>query len=306
MRSLEGEFSARIHDLLERLIRLRMYVESAIDFPEEEIDFLSDGAVAQRLDGLAAQVAAVLAEARQGCLLREGMQVVIAGRPNVGKSSLLNRLARREAAIVTAIPGTTRDVLRETISIDGLPLHISDTAGLRDSEDPVERLGIQRARAEIASADRVLLLMDDAQGLAGETLAMMEKEVPPEKLTLIHNKIDLSGREPGLEETSHGITVRLSAKTGAGIELLCRHLKETMGYQQHTEGSFMARRRHLDALQRAAEFLTNGQHQLASQQAGELLAEDLRQAQQALGEITGEFSADDLLGQIFASFCIGK
>ena len=304
LRSLEGEFSRRVHALVADVTALRVYVEGAIDFPEEEIDFLSEGAVVQRLAELTARLNALRAEAQQGSLLREGMQVVIAGLPNAGKSSLLNRLARRDAAIVSAVPGTTRDVLRESINIDGLPLHISDTAGLRHSADLVERLGIERARAEIKRADRVLLVVDDMRGPADEERAMLA-EIPPTKLTVVRNKIDLSGAAPALEEAPCGVTVRLSAKTGAGMELLCRHLKAVMGFQQQGTGSFMARRRHLDALRRAAESLAEGERQLASE-APELVAEELRRAQQALGEITGAVSADDLLGQIFASFCIGK
>ena len=304
LRSLEGVFSRRVHDLMEAVTALRVYVEGAIDFPEEEIDFLSDGEVAGRLRDLRAALEELLGEARQGCLLREGMRVVIAGRPNAGKSSLLNRLARREAAIVTDIPGTTRDVLREAIALDGLPLHVSDTAGLRDSDDPVERLGVARAREEIESADRILLVVDDREA---EDPALLDGAVPPERLTVVRNKIDLSGRAPALDTAADGSArLWLSARTGAGLELLCGHLKEIMGYHQGTEGGFMARRRHLDALRRAGAHLAAGQRQLETQQAGELLAEDLRQAQQALGEITGEVSADELLGRIFSEFCIGK
>ncbi|HHH36465.1 MAG TPA: tRNA uridine-5-carboxymethylaminomethyl(34) synthesis GTPase MnmE [Gammaproteobacteria bacterium] len=304
LRSLEGEFSRRIHALVEAVTALRVYVEGAIDFPEEEIDFLTEGEVSRRLQALRNELSALQDEARQGCLLREGMRVVITGRPNAGKSSLLNLLARREAAIVTDIPGTTRDVLREAINLDGLPLHLSDTAGLRDSDDPVERLGVARAREEIGTADRILLVMDDREA---EDLALLDEGVPPERLTVVHNKIDLTGHAPGLETAADGHTrLWLSARTGAGLDLLCRHLKAVMGYHHETEGGFMARRRHLDALRRAGEHLAAGHHQLETQRAGELLAEDLRQAQQALGEITGEVSSDDLLGRIFSEFCIGK
>lgn len=306
VRSLEGEFSARIHALVERLIRLRMYVESAIDFPEEEIDFLSDGRIAAELTTLMEDLDGVLAAAQQGRLLREGMTAVIAGRPNAGKSSLLNALAQRDAAIVTDVPGTTRDVLREHIHLSGLPLHIIDTAGLRDSNDPVESQGIQRAWSEIAKADVILLVVDDQIGVCEESrrnLARFPAELP---VTVVHNKIDLSGRAPTAWRDELGEHIAISAKQGTGLEALRQHLMAAMGYRSGGEGGFMARRRHIEALQRAARFVDHGQAALKEQRAGELLAEDLRQAQQALGEITGAFSADDLLGKIFSEFCIGK
>lgn len=310
VRSLQGEFSRRIDALVERLVALRIYVEAAIDFPEEEIDFLADGKVATDVERLRADIEQILAEARQGSLLREGMNVVIAGRPNAGKSSLLNALAGREAAIVTAVEGTTRDVLREHIHIDGMPLHIIDTAGLRESTDEVERIGIDRAWAEINQADRILLLLDssaDAEG-QGQALAqeLRERLPPGTPLTLVRNKIDVSGEGPGLDESQAVPVVRLSAKTSAGLDSLRDHLKASMGYQSSLEGGFLARRRHLDALDRARDAVLAGQDQLAHHGAGELLAEDLRQAQDALGEITGAMTADDLLGHIFSSFCIGK
>lgn len=329
VRSLQGEFSRRIQSLVDRLIALRIYVEAAIDFPEEEIDFLADGKVAADVEGLLVDLKAVLVEARQGSLLREGMNVVIAGRPNAGKSSLLNALAGREAAIVTAVEGTTRDVLREHIHIDGMPLHIIDTAGLRESTDEVERIGINRAWAEINQADRVLLLVDSnspqssvqtetssghansenitAAQLWKDLARGLENALPPEiPLTLVRNKIDVSQEPPGLDCSGDIPVVRLSAKTGEGIESLREHLKASMGYEASLEGGFLARRRHLDALNRAHEAILAGQSQLASHGAGELLAEDLRQAQDALGEITGTMTPDDLLGHIFSSFCIGK
>lgn len=305
-RSLQGEFSSRINSLVERITALRLYVEAAIDFPEEEIDFLADDSVRERLADIDEALNEILESARQGCLLREGMSVVISGRPNAGKSSLLNRLAQRETAIVTDIPGTTRDVLREHITLDGMPLHIIDTAGLRDSADPVEQLGIQRAREEMARADRILLLVDR---YADPDTAASVDLIPDEhhaKLTLVHNKIDLTGETPVIREEGGITQILLSAATGAGIGLLSQHLKDCMGYHNLGEGSFMARRRHLDALERAREFISHGQQQLEHHQAGELLAEDLRQAQAALGEITGEVTADDLLGKIFGTFCIGK
>lgn len=305
LRSLEGDFSRWVRGLVEGLVELRMYVEAAIDFPEEEIDFLVDSTLAERLRALREQLRALKAAAGQGRLLRDGMTVVIAGRPNAGKSSLLNRLAGREAAIVTDIPGTTRDVLRERIGIDGMPLHAIDTAGLRDdSHDPVEREGIRRAWAEIETADRILLLVDDREGLTAADRALREQLPAETGVTVIHNKIDLTGREPALQIADWGHELWLSAKTGAGLELLREHLKTCMGYHGG-EGSLMARRRHLDALDRAAGALAAADGQLAAR-AGELAAEELRYAQNALSEITGEFTSDDLLTRIFSSFCIGK
>ena len=305
MHSLQGSFSRLVHALVEALIALRIYVEAAIDFPEEEVDFLSDGKVARDLESIIGDLQAVLQQARQGALLREGMKVVIAGRPNAGKSSLLNALSGRDSAIVTAIAGTTRDVLREHIHIDGMPLHIIDTAGLRDAPDEVERIGIERAQREIASADRVLLLLDSSTDTAGAT-PVLPVQVPPQRLTLVLNKTDLSGHPPGLLDSDAPVQIGISATTGAGLNALKQHLKDCMGYTGAGEGGFTARRRHLDALQRAQALLENGRAQLLGAGAGELLAEDLRQAQNALGEITGTFTPDDLLGRIFSSFCIGK
>ncbi len=309
LHSLQGAFSARIHELVEALIRLRIYVEAAIDFPEEEIDFLSDGHVAREFEHIEERLAAVFREARQGALVRDGMRVVIAGRPNAGKSSLLNALSGRESAIVTSIEGTTRDVLREHIHIDGMPLHIIDTAGLRDSPDEVEQIGIQRAWEEIRQADRILLLVDarstDEQRpevLWPEFVAQLPD---PAKLTLIRNKVDLTQESAGFLNST-GNVLGISAVTGAGMDTLKQHLKDIMGYQQTGESGFTARRRHLDALERAQDYLRAGKAQLHGYAAGELLAEDLRQAQNALSEITGEFTPDDLLGRIFSSFCIGK
>nr|WP_300307762.1 tRNA uridine-5-carboxymethylaminomethyl(34) synthesis GTPase MnmE [Halomonas sp.] len=310
LRSLQGEFSTRVHHLVQGLIELRMYVEAAIDFPEEEIDFLADGHVAAKLAALMAELAEVRASAGQGALMREGMSVVIAGRPNAGKSSLLNALTEQETAIVTDIEGTTRDVLREHIHIDGMPLHIIDTAGLRDTPDEVERIGVARAWAEIEKADRVLLLVDANTTSSSDPMAIwpefVERLPAPERLTLVRNKVDQSGESSGIDLSTTSPTVRLSAHTGEGVDSLKEHLKAVMGFQSTTEGRFSARRRHLDALDRARVALDNGEAQLHGYGAGELLAEDLRDAQHALGEITGEFSADDLLGEIFGSFCIGK
>ncbi len=310
LRSLQGEFSRRIDTLVESLIQLRIYVEASIDFPEEEIDFLADGKVLNDLQQIISNLDAVQKEAKQGSLIREGMSVVIAGRPNAGKSSLLNALAGRETAIVTDIEGTTRDVLREHIHIDGMPLHIIDTAGLRDAPDEVERIGIQRAWDEIQKADRVLLMVDSTKTSADDPHQIwpefVDKLQDDSKITVIRNKSDLSG-EAICQTDAHGYQViHLSAKADLGIDLLRDHLKQCMGYQATTEGGFLARRRHLEALNKAHELLDTGLQQLTYNGAGELLAEDLRQAQQALGEITGQFSSDDLLGRIFSSFCIGK
>lgn len=305
LRSLQGEFSRKVNALVEELIHLRLYVEAAIDFPEEEIDFLGDGMIRQRLLDVRHSLQQVQAAARQGSLLREGMHIVLAGQPNAGKSSLLNALAGRESAIVTDIPGTTRDVLREQISIDGMPLHIIDTAGLRESSDAIEQEGIRRAWAEIERADRVLLLLDDRHSIGEAEQAILERLPRHLPVTIIHNKIDLSGRAAGSSEHNGRWHIHLSARSGEGLDQLRQHLMQSMGYQTASEGLFSARRRHLDALEQAATALQRGQQQL-QHGAGELLAEELLQAQNALGEITGSFSADDLLGRIFSSFCIGK
>ncbi|MCP5417201.1 MAG: tRNA uridine-5-carboxymethylaminomethyl(34) synthesis GTPase MnmE [Chromatiaceae bacterium] len=304
MRSLEGEFSTRIHRLVERLVNLRTYVEAAIDFPEEEIDFLSDGKVSTDLHEISTELDAVIATARIGTLLREGMTLVIAGRPNAGKSSLLNALSGRDCAIVTALPGTTRDLLRERIEIDGMPLHLIDTAGLRESGDPIEREGVRRAREQIGKADQVLWIFDDQLDPAESVpdLSTLPLNIP---ITLVRNKIDLTGRPPGIRETPLGIEVSLSALSHQGLDLLRQHLRQSAGYSGSQEGAFIARRRHLDALRKGSEYLLTGAQALTDA-AGELLAEDLRHAQYSLSEITGEFTSDDLLGHIFSSFCIGK
>ncbi|MCP4283162.1 MAG: tRNA uridine-5-carboxymethylaminomethyl(34) synthesis GTPase MnmE [Gammaproteobacteria bacterium] len=305
VRSLEGEFSTRIHGLVESLIHLRIYVEAAIDFPEEEIDFLSDGKVSADLLSIMEALNDVTESARVGNLLREGMTLVIAGSPNAGKSSLLNALSGSDSAIVTAVPGTTRDLLRERIQIDGMPLHLIDTAGLRESADPVEQEGVRRAREQIGKADRVLWIFDDQTDPDHDALeqARLPENVP---VTLIRNKIDLTGTAPDTLQTADGTEVSLSAHNGDGIDLLRQHLKQSVGYQGSQEGAFIARRRHLDALARASKHLLTGEKALTASASGELLAEDLRQAQNTLSEITGEFSSDDLLGRIFSSFCIGK
>lgn len=312
LRSLQGEFSQQVHQLTEQLIDLRIFVEAAIDFPEEEIDFLADGQILSLLNQVRNALSKVIHKAGQGVLLRDGMNVVIAGRPNAGKSSLLNALAGYEAAIVTDIAGTTRDTLKEHIHIDGMPLHITDTAGLRQTSDHVEQIGVERAVKAIHAADRILLVVDTTcADEAADPFSLWPEflqQVPDmNKVTLIRNKVDLSGEQLTVDNFADGhCSISLSARQGQGIEALREHLKQCMGYQQTTESTFSARRRHLDALNQAQVFLDNGHQQLTAASAGELLAEDLRLAQQALGEITGEFTADDLLGKIFSSFCIGK
>tara|TARA_Y100001956_G_C4123082_1_gene188577 strand:+ start:351 stop:1715 length:1365 start_codon:yes stop_codon:yes gene_type:complete len=310
LHSLQGDFSKHIHTLVEKVIHLRMYVEAAIDFPDEEIDFLSDGKVAGDLAAIITQLDEVRQQAKQGSIMREGMRVVIAGRPNAGKSSLLNALAGREAAIVTDIAGTTRDVLREHIHIDGMPLHIIDTAGLRESPDKVEQIGIERAWDEIRQADHVLFMVDGTDTTETDPMQIwpefMQQLPDGMKVTVVRNKIDLSNEAVNLDKAGQYPLLRLSAKSTQGVDLLREHLKECIGFTGATEGGFMARRRHLDALERAAEHLDIGQTQLEMHVAGEILAEELRLTQQHLNEITGEFSSDDLLGKIFSSFCIGK
>ena len=310
VQSMKGEFSNHINNLVESLIRLRIYVEAAIDFPEEEIDFLSDGKVLTDLNAIIEHLANVRNQARQGSLLREGMRVVIAGRPNAGKSSLLNALSGQELAIVTDIAGTTRDVLREHIHIDGMPLHIIDTAGLRESPDKIEQIGIERAWQEINQADRILFMVDGTETEHSDPHKIwpefLEKIPAGVGLSVIRNKADLSGDNTGGSTENNYPIFNISAKTGAGIAELKNHLKQCMGYQSVTEGSFMARRRHIEALDHATSHIDIGKEQLVSYNAGELLAEELRIAQNHLSEITGEFSSDDLLSRIFTSFCIGK
>ncbi len=305
MRSLEGEFSHHIHTLVEQTTQLRMLVEAAIDFPEEEIDFLSGGQVADELQSIRQQLAVVQRSAQTGRLMRDGITLVIAGLPNVGKSSLMNALAGWEAAIVTAIPGTTRDLLHERVQLDGLPLHLVDTAGLRDSGDAIEQEGVRRAKAELASADHILWVYDDE--LDPEYAALDRNKLPPHTaITLVRNKIDLNDEEPTITGSPAEPCVNLSARSGSGIDLLRSQLRQSLGLQDNREGEFIARRRHLDALQRAAVALATGEQRLHQDAAGELLAEELRLAQLALSEITGEFAPDDLLGRIFSDFCIGK
>ncbi len=305
VRSLAGDFSDRINTLVYAVTQLRMYVEAAIDFPEEEIDFLADGKVSTNLLAIQQQLSDVQKSAAMGRLMRDGITLVIAGPPNAGKSSIMNRLSGRNTAIVTDVPGTTRDLLKEQIQLDGLPLHLIDTAGLRESGDQVEQEGIRRAREQIANADRVLWVFDDQ---ADPEHAAFERDSLPSDIpiTFIRNKIDLTGREQGIAETKNGSEISLSAHNDSGIELLREYLKQSVGFHGTQEGEFLARRRHLDALERAAQHLNAGEQAMQRSGSGELLAEDLRQVQIALSEITGEFTADDLLGEIFSSFCIGK
>jgi tRNA modification GTPase len=291
MRSLQGEFSQKVYALNEAVIELRIFVEAAIDFPEEEIDFLSDGKVEGKLNRIIARVAAVQAQAQTGVALKEGVHVALAGKPNAGKSSLLNALAGDDRAIVTEVAGTTRDVMREHIHIEGVPLHILDTAGLRDTQDIVEKEGVRRAKDAIETADLVLWFVDENENIE-----------PKENVLYLHNKIDMSGQKAKTE----GDHVYLSAKTHEGLDLLKTAILNKVGIKQHTEGQFMARRRHLDALDASLKELHIGEQCLKNQKAGELLAENLRHASNALSEITGEFTSDDLLGRIFSSFCIGK
>lgn len=310
LNSLQGEFSTQVHELVDQVTNLRLYVEAAIDFPDEEVDFLSDGKIAGSLYRIITKLDSVQASAKQGAIIREGMKVVIAGRPNAGKSSLLNALAGKESAIVTEVAGTTRDVLREHIHLDGMPLHIIDTAGLRDTADTVEKIGIERAWAEIETADQVLFMVDGTTTDAVDPHEIWPDFIDrlPKKLgiTVVRNKADITGEALTVTQ-DHGHNVfRISAKTGLGVEELQQHLKSLMGYQSNLEGGFIARRRHLEALELATSHLMIGKEQLEVYQAGELLAEELRMTQMALSEITGKFTSDDLLGKIFSSFCIGK
>jgi tRNA modification GTPase len=310
--SLQGEFSDEVNQLVHALIELRVRVEASIDFPEEEIDFLSDGHVANKLQRLTRWVDNILAVARQGRLLRDGITLVLAGRPNAGKSSLLNALVGADAAIVTSQEGTTRDVLREQMQLDGIPVNLVDTAGLRDTNDMIEREGVRRARIAIESADAVLFVIDASMEQAtpsGFEARLPQQYLLPENIPVIWllNKADLSGVPVGRQTDHSSNTVfSISAKEKKGLDELKRHIKMLAGWRDDQTSVFSARRRHLNALQKAHENLQKGEDNLHHHRAGELLAEDLRAAQQALEEITGVFTADDLLGKIFGSFCIGK
>ena len=304
LRSLQGEFSARVNELVGGLIHLRTWVEAAMDFPEEEIDFLADQKVIDQVDDLLHRFTRLEQEAKQGVLLRDGMHIVIAGRPNAGKSSLLNKLAGYEAAIVTEIPGTTRDLLRENITINGMPVHVVDTAGIRAHGDAIEKEGIRRAWAELEIADRALLVIDGDEAITKDD--ELYTELPAGlAVTVVHNKIDLRDKAPAIVEKNGQTAIHLSALTGDGVELLRQHLRSAAGFTGQG-GSMSARRRHLDALRTAHAHVQTAKSQLQDNRAGELMAEELREAQQRLNEITGEFTSDDLLGEIFSSFCIGK
>ena len=303
LRSMEGVFSRKVEALLQALIALRVHIEAAIDFPEEEIDFLADPAIARQLAALRAQLDELLREAQRGLRLNDGLRVAIVGRPNAGKSSLLNALAGSERAIVTAVAGTTRDVLRESVALDGVALELADTAGLRDTDDEVEREGVRRARGELARAD-VALLVTDAEHAAADLALFDSLPAGAERVVLV-NKIDLAGNLPRAETRDGVRWLWASAKTGEGLDTLRDHLKQLAGAGSG-EGAFSARRRHVLALEAVRGCLTRTAEALVVRQAGELAAEELRLAQHALGEITGSYSSDDLLGAIFGSFCIGK
>ncbi|NOT86404.1 MAG: tRNA uridine-5-carboxymethylaminomethyl(34) synthesis GTPase MnmE [Methylococcaceae bacterium] len=301
--SLQGVFSEKINQLVEDLTRLRIYIEAAIDFADEEIDFLNEGGVEQQLLDLLTRIHQIQGTAKQGRLLHDGISVVLAGKPNAGKSSLLNALAGFDAAIVNEIAGTTRDIIRERIQLNGMPLHIIDTAGLRDSDNAVEQEGIRRAHTEIQKADKILLLMDiqDADPQTAATLLQTTNNI-----TEVYNKIDLLGLQPSITNTPTNTKIYLSVKTGAGIELLIQHLKDSVGFNESTEHVFIARSRHIEALAEGHTAVNKALDLLRISQTGELVAEELRLAQNALSAITGKFTSDDLLGKIFSSFCIGK
>lgn len=300
LRSLSGAFSSAVNSLADQLIRLRMHVEAAIDFPEEEIDFLSDETLRSRVQECAAAFDVLIDETRQGRVLRDGYQIVIVGKPNAGKSSLMNMLSGEDAAIVTEVAGTTRDILREQIDIDGLAVELVDTAGLRDDPDRIEKEGIRRARKAIENADAVLWIQDASEADHGSVGEELPGNIP---VVVVRNKIDLTEEQGGAGPDD---SINLSAKTGAGIDALRGRVRQLAGYENRGEGAFTARRRHVDALSRAKTHFQVGRQALEDERAGELLAEELRLSQQALGEITGAVSSDDLLGKIFSEFCIGK
>jgi len=301
MRSLEGRFSERVNALVEEIIELRAYVEAALDFAEEEIDFLDDSSVGQRMERCASHLRELLDQAEQGRSLQEGLTVALAGLPNAGKSSLLNYLAGYEAAIVTDIEGTTRDVLREQLSLKGIPVRISDTAGLRDTDNPVEREGVRRAWNAIEQADVVLYLVDSTRGLVDADRRIIA-DLPADRLQLVFSKCDLAAADPGSDNT----VIAVSVVSGEGMELLIQRVTGQVADLNQDNQAFMARRRHVEALKLALDNLLQARETLAATRSGELVAEDLRGAQRQLNEITGEFSSDDLLGRIFSSFCIGK
>lgn len=303
VRSLSGEFSQRINTLLLKLIDLRMYVEACLDFPEEEIDFITQGRVGEKLAAIIAELTSVFAKAKQGSLLREGINVVLVGQPNVGKSSLMNQLAGEEIAIVTSIAGTTRDTIKNAIQINGVPLHIIDTAGLRETDDEVEKFGIARTWRATETANIALLLVDAAHGITETEKSILDRLPQGIAKIWVHNKIDVSKEPAKIEEKDQATHIFISAKTGVGVDLLKSQLLKLAGYQNNSEGVFMARARHLQALTEVDVHLQLAANQIDS---AELVAEELRLAQEALSSITGEFTPDDLLGEIFSKFCIGK
>ncbi len=303
MRSLSGEFSNSINQVLARLINLRMYVEACLDFPEEEIDFITQGNVTEKLATITKELKTVFLKAKQGSLLREGMHIVLVGQPNVGKSSLMNQLSGEEIAIVTPVAGTTRDSIKNLIQINGLPLHIIDTAGLRETKDEVEKIGIARTYQALQNAQVTLLLVDAALGISENEKSILSHLPQEIDKIWVHNKIDTTNEKAKITEIAGEAHIHISAKTGEGVELLKQHLLNIAGYQQNAEGVFMARARHLEALKLVDEHLQLAQKNMNQ---AELLAEELRLAQEALSSITGEFTPDDLLGEIFSKFCIGK
>ena len=308
IRSLQGEFSRAIRDLVEALISLRIFVEASLDFPEEEIEFVGGRDVRDKLEAIRAQLERVLRSATQGSLLRDGIRVVLVGQPNVGKSSLLNQLTGEETAIVTEIPGTTRDAIRETIEIEGIPIHVVDTAGLRDTQDAVEKIGMARTRDAMGNANLILLVVDSRCGITVEDKQILQELPVTLPIIQVYNKIDLLTARGGVEAPEDGSAVYVSAKTGTGVDVLRRKLLEMAGGRTHAsgEGVFMARQRHLHALTQARAHLKDASGIVANTAPLELLAEELRMAQKTLSSITGEFNADDLLGEIFSRFCIGK
>ena len=302
LRTLSGSFSHAVENLQQLVVDLRLHVEAAIDFPEEEIDFLSDRNLLRKIEDCAAAFDILRQEANIGCVLRDGLQIVIVGKPNVGKSSLLNLLSGQEAAIVTEVAGTTRDILRERIEIDGLAVELVDTAGLREDPDRIEAEGIRRAREALKNADGALWIQDAGEASGGE----LDEEIPDDiPVIILRNKIDVTGDTPGSTK-QNPTTLNVSAKTGAGIDELRETIRRLAGYRDLGEGAFTARRRHVDAIAKAKEHFLRGREALDKSKAGELFAEDLRLSHEALGEVTGAVSSDDLLGHIFSEFCIGK
>jgi tRNA modification GTPase len=305
-RSLDGRFSEQVHGLQASLTALRVQLEAWLDFPDEELELDDTTAFTDGFDAGIAELETLLSQAREGALLTDGLTVVIAGPPNAGKSSLMNRLSGYDAAIVTDIPGTTRDALRERLSLDGLPVTVIDTAGLRDSANPVELEGMRRAHRALEGADRLAWVTDIRADLASQLTEIRRVAGENAAVTVVQNKIDLTADEPACIEDDGVTVIRLSALTGQGVELFTEHLKTIAGYRSEAAGTFSARARHIDALQRAASSIRDGRRQLVDTLAVELAAEELRSAQAALSEVTGELTSDDLLSEIFSSFCIGK